>query len=101
MLLRSGPGVLLRLVLGRGADDDLAGIGGGAGVADLFLSLPWGRRLRLESSLGRRLRSSLLGRLLRSSLLGRLLLRYEGETVGDMSMHFLHEGTPRPTRKAA
>lgn len=31
---------------------------------------------------------------------GRLLLRYEGETVGDMSMHFLHEGTPRPTRKA-
>ncbi|MEM8713273.1 MAG: phosphoribosylformylglycinamidine synthase subunit PurL, partial [Planctomycetota bacterium] len=31
---------------------------------------------------------------------GRLLLRYRGETVGDMSMHFLHEGTPRPTRRA-
>lgn len=32
---------------------------------------------------------------------GRLLLRFEGEVIGDMSMHFLHEGTPRPTRKAA
>lgn len=32
---------------------------------------------------------------------GRLVLRYEGEVVGDMSMDFLHEGTPRPTRKAA
>ena len=31
---------------------------------------------------------------------GRLVLRYEGEVVGDMSMHFLHEGTPRPTRRA-
>ncbi|QDV06726.1 Phosphoribosylformylglycinamidine synthase subunit PurL [Planctomycetes bacterium Poly30] len=31
---------------------------------------------------------------------GRLLLRYRGEVVGDMSMHFLHEGTPRPTRRA-
>ncbi|MEM1452833.1 MAG: phosphoribosylformylglycinamidine synthase subunit PurL [Planctomycetota bacterium] len=32
---------------------------------------------------------------------GRLVLRYEGEVVGDMSMQFLHEGTPRPTRRAA
>jgi len=31
---------------------------------------------------------------------GRLVLRYEGEVVGDMLMDFLHEGTPRPTRKA-
>lgn len=31
---------------------------------------------------------------------GRLVLRYEGEIVGDMSMEFLHDGTPRPTRKA-
>ncbi len=31
---------------------------------------------------------------------GRLELRYRGEVVGDMSMHFLHEGTPRPTRRA-
>ncbi|MEZ6016543.1 MAG: phosphoribosylformylglycinamidine synthase subunit PurL [Planctomycetota bacterium] len=31
---------------------------------------------------------------------GRLVLRYEGEVIGDMDLHFLHEGTPRPTRKA-
>ena len=32
---------------------------------------------------------------------GRLVLRYESEVVGDMSMDFLHEGTPRPTRQAS
>ncbi|MEL6427691.1 MAG: phosphoribosylformylglycinamidine synthase subunit PurL [Planctomycetota bacterium] len=32
---------------------------------------------------------------------GRLVLRYEGAPIGDMSMHFLHEGTPRPTRTAS
>jgi phosphoribosylformylglycinamidine synthase II len=31
---------------------------------------------------------------------GRLVLRYEGEVIGDLDLHFLHEGTPRPTRKA-
>lgn len=31
---------------------------------------------------------------------GRLRLNYEGELVGELDMHFLHEGTPRPTRKA-
>jgi len=31
---------------------------------------------------------------------GRLVLRHSGEVVGDMSMHFLHEGTPRPVRRA-
>ncbi|WP_152051868.1 phosphoribosylformylglycinamidine synthase subunit PurL [Tautonia marina] len=32
---------------------------------------------------------------------GRLTLRYHGEVVGDLSMHFLHEGRPKVTRKAA
>ncbi|MEW4566370.1 phosphoribosylformylglycinamidine synthase subunit PurL [Tautonia sp. JC769] len=32
---------------------------------------------------------------------GRLTLRYHGNVVGDLSMHFLHEGRPRVTRKAA
>jgi len=32
---------------------------------------------------------------------GRLVLRYKGTTVGDMSMEFLHDGTPRPTRQAS
>jgi phosphoribosylformylglycinamidine synthase len=31
---------------------------------------------------------------------GRLTLRYHGEVVGDLSMHFLHEGRPKVTRKA-
>jgi phosphoribosylformylglycinamidine synthase subunit PurSL len=31
---------------------------------------------------------------------GRLVLNYHGECVADLDMHFLHEGTPRPTRKA-
>ncbi len=31
---------------------------------------------------------------------GRLVLRYHGEIVGDLDLHFLHEGTPRPVRKA-
>ncbi len=31
---------------------------------------------------------------------GRLVLRYHGEVVGDLDLHFLHEGTPRPVRKA-
>ncbi|MEM9801777.1 MAG: AIR synthase-related protein, partial [Planctomycetota bacterium] len=31
---------------------------------------------------------------------GRLLLTHEGEVVGDLSMEFLHDGTPRPTREA-
>jgi phosphoribosylformylglycinamidine synthase len=31
---------------------------------------------------------------------GRLVLRYHGEVVGDMDLEFLHEGTPRPVRKA-
>jgi len=31
---------------------------------------------------------------------GRLVLRYHGEVVGDLDLHFLHEGTPRPMRKA-
>lgn len=31
---------------------------------------------------------------------GRLLLRYDGQTVGDLSMKFLHDGRPRITRSA-
>jgi len=31
---------------------------------------------------------------------GRLVLKYAGEVIGDMDLHFLHEGTPRPTRQA-
>jgi phosphoribosylformylglycinamidine synthase len=31
---------------------------------------------------------------------GRLLLRYEGDTVGDLKMDFLHRGVPRLRRKA-
>ncbi|MEE8469184.1 MAG: phosphoribosylformylglycinamidine synthase subunit PurL, partial [Planctomycetota bacterium] len=31
---------------------------------------------------------------------GRLVLRYAGELMGDLDMHFLHQGTPRPTRRA-
>jgi phosphoribosylformylglycinamidine synthase len=31
---------------------------------------------------------------------GRLILRWHEEVVADMSMSFLHDGTPRPTRKA-
>jgi phosphoribosylformylglycinamidine synthase len=31
---------------------------------------------------------------------GRLKLRYHGEVVGDVSMHFLHEGRPKVVRKA-
>ncbi len=30
----------------------------------------------------------------------RLVLTYDGETVADMSMEFVHDGVPRPTRKA-
>jgi phosphoribosylformylglycinamidine synthase len=32
---------------------------------------------------------------------GRLTLRYEGNVVGDLSMHFLHEGRPKVTRLAS
>ncbi|MBL8862364.1 MAG: phosphoribosylformylglycinamidine synthase subunit PurL [Planctomycetes bacterium] len=32
---------------------------------------------------------------------GRLVLRYHGEVVGDLDLGFLHEGTPRPVRKAS
>ena len=31
---------------------------------------------------------------------GRLTLHYQGREMADMDMHFLHEGTPRPTRQA-
>jgi phosphoribosylformylglycinamidine synthase len=31
---------------------------------------------------------------------GRLRLTYDGATVGDLDLHFLHRGTPRPLRKA-
>lgn len=31
---------------------------------------------------------------------GRLVLSDHGERVADMDLHFLHEGTPRPTRRA-
>ncbi|MBL8801779.1 MAG: phosphoribosylformylglycinamidine synthase subunit PurL [Planctomycetes bacterium] len=31
---------------------------------------------------------------------GRLDLRYRGELVGSLEMHFLHEGNPRPLRRA-
>jgi phosphoribosylformylglycinamidine synthase II len=31
----------------------------------------------------------------------RLLLRFRGETVGDLDLAFLHGGTPRPVRKAS
>jgi len=31
---------------------------------------------------------------------GRLVLRWHGEVVADMEMSFLHDGTPKPTRKA-
>jgi phosphoribosylformylglycinamidine synthase II len=32
---------------------------------------------------------------------GRLVLRYRGAVVGDLSMHFLHEGRPKVVRKAS
>jgi|694.fasta_scaffold22856_5 phosphoribosylformylglycinamidine synthase II len=32
---------------------------------------------------------------------GRLVLRARGEVVGDMDLEFLHEGTPKPVRKAS
>ncbi len=32
---------------------------------------------------------------------GRLILRYHGAIVGDLSMHFLHEGRPKVVRKAS
>ena len=32
---------------------------------------------------------------------GRLVLRARGEVVGDLDLGFLHEGTPRPVRKAS
>ncbi len=32
---------------------------------------------------------------------GRLVLRYNGEVMGDMSMSFLHDGTPKPVRQAS
>ena len=32
---------------------------------------------------------------------GELVLRHEGEEVGRLAMHFLHEGNPRPTRRAS
>jgi len=31
---------------------------------------------------------------------GRLTLYYQGHPVGDMDMHFIHEGLPKPVRKA-
>jgi phosphoribosylformylglycinamidine synthase len=31
---------------------------------------------------------------------GRLTLFYQGREMADLDMHFLHEGTPRPTRRA-
>ncbi len=31
---------------------------------------------------------------------GRLVLRYAGETIGELDLHFLHEGTPKPVRRA-
>ncbi len=41
--------------------------------------------------------ASVIGRFTKT---GRLVLRYHGEVVGDLDLHFLHEGTPRPVRKA-
>ena len=41
--------------------------------------------------------STVLGRFVDT---GRLQLRYEGEVVGDLSMHFLHEERPRVVRQA-
>jgi len=41
--------------------------------------------------------ATVLGRFVDS---GRLHLRYEGEVVGDLSMHFLHDGRPRIVRQA-
>jgi len=32
---------------------------------------------------------------------GRLLLRHAGESIGELDLHFLHEGTPKPLRKAS
>jgi phosphoribosylformylglycinamidine synthase len=32
---------------------------------------------------------------------GKLVLRFAGELVGELDMRFLHEGTPRPTRRAS
>jgi phosphoribosylformylglycinamidine synthase len=32
---------------------------------------------------------------------GRLVLRFAGEVVGDLDLRFLHDGTPRPVRKAS
>jgi phosphoribosylformylglycinamidine synthase len=31
---------------------------------------------------------------------GRLVLKYDGQTVGDLDMHFLHEGRPKVVRQA-
>jgi phosphoribosylformylglycinamidine synthase len=32
---------------------------------------------------------------------GKLVLRYAGELIGELDMHFLHEGTPKPVRQAS
>jgi len=41
--------------------------------------------------------ASVIGRFTKT---GRLVLRYHGEVVGDLDLTFLHEGTPRPVRRA-
>jgi phosphoribosylformylglycinamidine synthase len=41
--------------------------------------------------------ATVLGRFVNS---GKLVLRYHGNVVGQIDMHFLHEGRPRVTRKA-
>ena len=42
--------------------------------------------------------ASVIGRFTDS---GKLVLRDAGELVGELDMHFLHKGTPRPTRQAS
>ncbi|HET6203671.1 MAG TPA: phosphoribosylformylglycinamidine synthase subunit PurL [Planctomycetota bacterium] len=46
---------------------------------------------------GEELEATVIGRF---SGTGRLLVRYRGETWGDLDLGFLHEGCPRPTKRA-
>jgi phosphoribosylformylglycinamidine synthase len=46
---------------------------------------------------GEHVETTVLGRFVDT---GRLTLHYRGHTVGDLSMHFLHEGRPRVRRQA-
>jgi phosphoribosylformylglycinamidine synthase len=64
----------------------------------MVLAVPpekWNDLRQLAESEG--VEASVLGRFVNS---GRLTLRYHGNVVGDLDMHFLHEGRPRVSRRA-